>query len=49
MTGVIDGNFVSISRPMGLGNSISHYDQKDFYNGKEKAHGIKYLVGLNLY
>jgi hypothetical protein len=29
MTGVIDGNFVAISRPMGLGNSVSHYDQKD--------------------
>ena len=49
MTGVIEGNFVSISSPMGLGNSVFHYNQKDFYNGKEKAHGIKYLVGLNPY
>ena len=29
MTGVIDCNFVAISSPMGLGNSILHYNQKD--------------------
>ena len=43
---LIDGNFMSICRPGGLGNWLSNLDQCNFYSGKEKQHGIKFLAGV---
>ena len=41
-----DGNFMSICRPGGLGNWLSTIDPREFYSGKEKVHGIKFLAAL---
>jgi len=42
--GVIDGNFIQICRPGGLGNVHARYPQEHYYSGKEKKHGIKFLA-----
>lgn len=43
--GIIDGNFMDICRPMGLGNFWANKDlQELYYSGKEKAHGLKFLA-----
>ena len=46
MIGIIDGNFLQICRPFGKDNWISTLEQQEFYSGKEKAHGIKFLAAV---
>ncbi len=45
LIGIIDGNFMDICRPMGLGNFRANKERQEFYySGKEKAHGLKFLA-----
>mmetsp|Transcript_16624 Transcript_16624/g.45246 ORF Transcript_16624/g.45246 Transcript_16624/m.45246 type:complete len:289 (+) Transcript_16624:424-1290(+) len=46
LIGIIDGNFLEIRRPGGKGNHFRNnlHQQEDFYSGKEKRHGLKFLA-----
>mmetsp|Transcript_88831 Transcript_88831/g.236515 ORF Transcript_88831/g.236515 Transcript_88831/m.236515 type:complete len:373 (+) Transcript_88831:216-1334(+) len=47
LVGLIDGNFLQLCRPLGLGNFRANVDlQEYYYSGKEKCHGIKFLALL---
>jgi hypothetical protein len=45
LIGIIDGNFVNICQPKGLGNFRANKDLQQYnYSGKEKARGLKFLA-----
>lgn len=46
LIGLIDGNFLRCCRPGGEGNWEARMPQELLYNGKEKAHGLKFLAVL---
>jgi hypothetical protein len=42
--GLMDGTFMAVARPGGMGNYHHQVDQRLFYSGKEKMHGLKWLA-----
>jgi hypothetical protein len=44
--GLIDGDFLRMCRPGGLGNRCSRLDQGQFYTGEKAAHGVKHLAAF---
>ena len=43
LVGLVDGNFLAVCKPGGLGNRRSRLDQGQFFTGEKARHGIKHL------